>query len=133
MKKDSINPEELFVPRGFSHAVLVSSAHKTLYIGGQNAVDKEGKLVGGNNLKDQTAKILNNIGAILNDVGAKPDDIVKLDIHVKQGLNPQEGFEAFQETWPNLKSLPVITVVFVAGFGNPDWLVEIDAVAAIPE
>jgi enamine deaminase RidA (YjgF/YER057c/UK114 family) len=133
MKRDTVNPKELFTPRGFSHAILISGAHKTLYIGGQNAVDVEGKLVGGKSLKDQTAKVLNNIGSILAEVGAKPDDIVKLDIHVKQGLNPQEGFQAFQETWPNLKSLPVITVVFVAGFGNPDWLVEIDAITVLSE
>jgi enamine deaminase RidA (YjgF/YER057c/UK114 family) len=133
MKRDAINPKELFVPRGFSHAILISGAHKTLYIGGQNAVDNEGKLVGGNSLKEQTIRVLENMEKILNQAGVTPDDIVKLDIHIKQGQNPQEGFQAFQQAWANLKNLPIITVLFVAGLGNPEWLVEIDAVAVIAE
>jgi enamine deaminase RidA (YjgF/YER057c/UK114 family) len=133
MKKDTVNPKELFVPRGFSHAILVSGAHKTLYIGGQNAVDKEGKLVGGDSLKEQTKKILSNIESILADVGAKPDDIIKFNINIRQGQNPQEGFQAFQETWTDLKALPIITALFVAELGRPEWLVEIDAIAVLPE
>lgn len=133
MKREVINPKGLFVPRGFSHAILVSGTHKTLYIGGQNAVDSEGKLVGGDSLKEQTVRVLENIGRILDQASATPDDIVKLDIHIKQSQNPQEGFQAFQQAWANLKNLPIITVLFVAGLGNPDWLVEIDAIAVIAE
>jgi enamine deaminase RidA (YjgF/YER057c/UK114 family) len=43
------------------------------------------------------------------------------------------GFQAFQEKWGSSSHAPTITVLFVAGLGQPDWLVEIDAIAAIPE
>ncbi len=56
-----------------------------------------------------------------------------LNIHILQGQNPQEGFQAFQEKFGDMQVLPAITVLFVAGLGNPDWLVEIDAIAVLPD
>ena len=38
-----------------------------------------------------------------------------------------------QPKWGNGQSLPAVTVVFVAGLGNPEWLVEIDAIAEISD
>lgn len=126
-----INPQTLATPRGYSHAISVSGNHKTIYIGGQNAVDEKGNIVGKNNLKEQTMQVLANMEKILKEADAKLEDIVKFNIYLVQGQKPQEGFQAFQQKWSS-KKLPVITVLFVVGLGNPDWLVEIDAVAVVP-
>lgn len=131
MDLNYINPQTMATPRGYSHAVSVSGKHKTIYIGGQNAIDEKGNVVGKNNLKEQTLQVLANIEKILKDAGAKIEDIVKFNIYLVQGQKPQEGFQAFQEKW-NAKNFPAITVLFVAGLGNPEWLVEIDAVAIAP-
>jgi enamine deaminase RidA (YjgF/YER057c/UK114 family) len=120
-------------PRGYSHAVAVSGAHKNIYIGGQNAIDENGKLVGKGDLKAQTSQALTNIEKIMAKAGGRFGDVVKLNIHLVQGQNPQEGFQAFQEKFGNMEVLPAITVLFVAGLGNPDWQVEIDAIAVIDE
>jgi len=119
-------------PQGYSHAISVTGTHTTLYIGGQNAVDEKGFLVGKDNLKEQTEKVLDNIEKILKDAGANIESIVKFNIYLRQGQDPQKGFLAFQNKWGYLQHSPVITVLFVAGLGNPDWLVEIDAIAIIP-
>jgi enamine deaminase RidA (YjgF/YER057c/UK114 family) len=132
MKVDYINPENMSKPRGYSHAIAVSGDRKTIYIGGQNALDADGNVVGKGNLKEQTAQVLENIGKILNKAGAKLENVVKFNIHILQGQNPQEGFGVFQEKWGASPNLPTITVLFVAGLGNPDWLLEIDAVAEVP-
>ncbi len=131
MDLNYINPKTLATPRGYSHAISISGNHKTIYIGGQNAIDEKGNVVGKNDLKEQTRQILENIEKILKESNAKMEDIVKFNIYLVQGQNPQEGFGAFQQKWTSSKA-PVITVVFVAGLGNPDWLVEIDAVAVAP-
>lgn len=128
-----INPENMAKPRGYSHAIMVEGAYKTVYIGGQNAIDEKGNIVGKGNLKEQTGQVLNNMEKILATAGARLDSIVKLNIFVLQGQNPGEGFQAFQQKWAPGHNFPAITVVFVAGLGHPDWLVEIDAVAIIPE
>lgn len=132
-KIDYINPANMVKPRGYSHAISVSGNHRTVYIGGQNAIDGDGNLIGKDNLGEQTEQVLANIEKILESVGATLDNIVKFNIHILQGQNPQEGFMAFQKMWDMEQNYPTITVVFVAGLGNPDWLIEIDAIAIIPE
>ncbi len=122
-----INPENLVKPKGYSHAVSVSGDHQTIYIGGQNAIDEQGQVVGKGSLKEQTEQILTNIDKILSSVGSRLEDIVKFNIYLVQGQNPQEGFAAFQQRWKG--DPPIVTVLFVAGLGNPDWLVEIEAIA----
>jgi enamine deaminase RidA (YjgF/YER057c/UK114 family) len=126
-----INPPQLATPRGYSHAVSISGDFSTIYIGGQNAIDGQENLVGKNSLKEQTRQVLDNIETILNSVGANFSNVVKLDINLLLGQNPQEGFTAFQQKLGNNQSFPAVTVRFVNGLGRPEWLVEIDAIAVV--
>lgn len=128
-----INPENMIIPKGYSHAIAVKGNDKTVYIGGQNAINGNGELIGKNDLKKQTEQVLTNIEKILAKTGAKLENIVKFNIYIRQGENPQEGFQAFQEKWGMSRNFPTITVLFVAGLGDPDWLLEIDAIAVLPE
>lgn len=128
-----INPENMVTPKGYSHAITVNGNNKTVYIGGQNAINGNGELIGKNDLKKQTEQVLTNIEKILAKTGAKLENIVKFNIYIRQGENPQEGFQAFQEKWGMSRNFPTITVLFVAGLGDPDWLLEIDAIAVLPE
>lgn len=132
-KINYINPENMASPRGYSHAISVTGSHQTIYIGGQNAVDKKGNIIGKDNLKKQTEQVLNNIENILKESDGNLENVIKFNIYLVQGQNPQDGFEVFQEKWENNPNYPAITVLFVAGLGNTDWLVEIDAIAIIPE
>lgn len=133
MKKVYLNPDNMVKPRGYSHAVSVSGNYKTIFIGGQNAIDQNGDLIGKNNLKEQTEQVLINIEKILEHANAKIENIIKFNIHILAGQNPVEGFQVFQKRWGMTKDLPIVTVIFVDGLGHPDWLVEIDAIAVVPE
>lgn len=128
-----INPDNMVKPRGYSHAISVKGNHETLYIGGQNAIDENGVLVGKGNLNEQTEQVLTNIDNILEKSDAELHNVVKFNIYLVQGQNPQDGFQVFQRKWGENENFPTLTVLFVAGLGNPDWLVEIDAIAIIPE
>lgn len=133
MEIKHINPESMAKPIGYSHAISITGNHKTIYVGGQNAIDENGVLVGKNNLKQQTEQALININKVLENAGAKLENAIKFNIYVLQGQNPQEGFQAFQEKWKDRENFPIITVLFVAGFVNPDWLLEIEAIAVMQE
>lgn len=128
-----LNPAGLVQPRGWTHAITVTGNHKTIYIGGQDAVDAQGAVVGKGDLGKQTEKIFENLRAILAAAGADLHHIVKWTIYVVQGQSPQPAVEVFQKAWGTQHQPPVITVVFVVALGNPDWLVEIDAIAVVPE
>jgi enamine deaminase RidA (YjgF/YER057c/UK114 family) len=128
-----INPEGLHKNPAFTNVVTVTGPAKTIYIGGQDAVDASGTIVGKGDLKAQTEQILKNIKAALAASGAQPEHVVKWNIYVLQGQSVQEGYAAFQSVWGNPPNPPVITVVFVAALGHPDFLAEIDAIAVVPQ
>jgi len=58
LKVKHSNPEGLFDSRVFSQVVTVSGNAKTIYIGGQNAINSEGQLIGRDNLELQTKQVL---------------------------------------------------------------------------
>jgi enamine deaminase RidA (YjgF/YER057c/UK114 family) len=96
MNTSAINPSNMAKPRGYSHAIAVSGDRRTIYIGGQNAVDEHGNTVG-MDLTEQSRQVLLNIEKILDASGGKPENIVKLNIHLLHGQDPSRGFLAFQE------------------------------------
>ncbi len=49
----------------FTQAIVVTGAAKTIYIGGQDAVDKSGKIVGKGDLKAQTEQVFENLQTVL--------------------------------------------------------------------
>jgi enamine deaminase RidA (YjgF/YER057c/UK114 family) len=131
-KVEYINPANMITSKAFSQMVSVTGPHKTIYIGGQNAVDKDGNLIGSGDLGLQTKQVLINIGNALAAVNATYKDIVKWNIYMVAGSDPGVGYKAFQETVGQLENPPVITVLEVAGLGNPNYLVEIEAIAIKP-
>jgi enamine deaminase RidA (YjgF/YER057c/UK114 family) len=128
-----ISPDGLVKNPAFSHAAVVTGNVKTVYIGGQDAVDGDGNIVGKGDLGAQTEQVLRNVLTVLAAAGAGPEHVMKWNIYVLQGQSLMEGFQAFQRVWPQVTSPPLITGMFVAGLAHPDFLVEIEAVAGVPE
>jgi enamine deaminase RidA (YjgF/YER057c/UK114 family) len=124
-----INPEGLHRNPAFSQAVVVEQPAKTIYVGGQNGVDADGKVVG-STVGEQASQALRNLTTILESEGASLANIVSWSIAVVDGHDLREGFAAFQQAWNPADPPPAITVHVVAGLG-PSFLVEIDAVAVV--
>ncbi len=82
MEIKHINTNDMVRPRGYSHAVYVSGNRQTIYIGGQNAVDENGNIVGKGDLKKQVEQILSNIEKISKNAGAELESIVKFNIYI---------------------------------------------------
>lgn len=128
-----INPDGLSKNPAFSQVVTTQGKGKTVYIGGQDAVNVRGEIVGKGNIAEQTEQVMNNLQTALSACGATFDNLVKISIYVVQGQDLYRGFEVSQKFLGNLKNPPAISVLIVAGLANPDFLVEIDATAFIPE
>ena len=124
-----INPAGVPRSPAFSQAVVVERPAKTIYIGGQNGVDANGKVVGPT-VGEQTSQALRNLATILESEGAGLANIVHWSIAVVDGHPLDEGVAAFQQTWNRADPPPAITVHVVAGLG-PGFLVEIDAIAVV--
>jgi len=127
-----LNPPGLHQNPAFTQAVVVQGNTTTVYVGGQNAVDAAGSIVGQGDIGAQTEKALQNLQTALAAAGAELHHVVKWNLYILQGQSARVGFQAFQKVWGNRPNPPVITGVFVAALAHPDFLVEIDAVAVIP-
>jgi enamine deaminase RidA (YjgF/YER057c/UK114 family) len=128
-----ISPDTLNKNPAFSNVIVVTGQVKTVYVGGQDAVDASGNIIGKGDLKAQTEQVLKNIQAALEAGGAQPEHVVKWNIYIVQGQPLLEGFEAFQQVWGIPPNPPAITAMFVAELAHPDFLVEMDAIAIVPE
>ena len=128
-----INPDGLFKNPAFSQIVTTQGSGKTIYIGGQNAVNTQREIVGKGDISEQTEQVMKNVQTALSACGATFDNLVKLTIHIVQGQDLYRGFQASQKYLGGLKNPPVITGFFVFALAHPDFLVEIDAIAFIPE
>jgi enamine deaminase RidA (YjgF/YER057c/UK114 family) len=128
-KIDFINPEGLLKNPAFSQVAITKGNGSTIYIGGQNAITKNLVMIGKGDIALQTEYVLDNIELALNSCGATINDLVKLTIYIVQGQDVNKGFEGAQKFLKKLSRPPVITGIIVAALANPDYLVEIEAVA----
>ncbi len=124
-----VNPQGLHRSPAFSQAVVVEQPAKTIYIGGQNGVNADGKVVG-STVGEQAGQAFRNLATILESEGASLANIVHWTIAVVDGQPFEEGIAAFQQVWNPADPPPAITVHVVAGL-NPGFLVEIDAIAVV--
>lgn len=135
MSNIKINPAGLYesLPFGFSHAALQEGG-RTLHLAGQVAWDSNAQIVGAGDLAAQTRQALANLGAVLAAAGAGPADIVRLRTyvvdHTPDKLGPVLGeigaFYGDATPAPN-------TFLGVAALALPDFLIEIEATAVVPD
>lgn len=124
-----INPDELSKNPAFSQVAVTKGNGRTIYIGGQNAINKDLEIIGKGDIKAQTEYTLENIETAIKAAHATLDDLFKLTIYIVQGQDVRKGFEGAQGFLKKLKNPPIISGIIVAGLANPDYLVEIEAVA----
>jgi enamine deaminase RidA (YjgF/YER057c/UK114 family) len=127
-----LNPEGLPRNPAFSNVAIVSGRVRTVYIGGQDAVDADGRIVGIGDIAAQTEQVLRNLRTALTAAGAGPEHVVKWNVFIVDGQDFATGYAAFQRVWGTPLDPPIITAAVVAGLAHPDFLVEMDAIAVVP-
>lgn len=127
-----LNPAGLHKNPAFSQAVAVQSPRTTIYVGEQNAVDADGKVVGKGDLAAQVTQVFSNLKVALKAGGATLQDVVSWKLYLVEGQSLQEGYKVFQKEWGTAPNPPAITFQFVRGLAQPDYLVGMEAVAVRP-
>ena len=127
-----LKPDGIAPGNGYSH-VVVTSPGKLVFISGQVARDKQGNLVGKGDLRAQTVQVFENLKAALASAGATFNDVVKINWYVKD--YKQENLGILREVrtmYVNKDNPPASTLSGVAALAQDDYLIEVEAVAAIP-
>ena len=128
-----LSPEGLHRNPAFSQVVVTTGPTRTVYVGGHNAVDVSGAIVGKGDIGAQAAQVAKNLRVALEAADARVEHVVKWTVYVVQGqpLGPAMG--GFQQVLGELPNPPVISVLYVAGLAHPDFLLEVEAIAEVPE
>ena len=128
-----LSPDELSKNPAFTNVIVVTGNVKTVYVGGQDALDASGQIVGKGDIAQQTEQVLKNIETALRVAGASIEHVIKWNLYLVQGQPLEPGFAVFQRVWGRRPNPPAISMMYVAGLANPDFLLEMDAIAVVPE
>jgi enamine deaminase RidA (YjgF/YER057c/UK114 family) len=118
----------------YSHLVRVE-AKELLFLAGQVAVDADGNTVAKGDAGAQTRIAYEHIGGILADAGASYKDIVQVRTYLVGQENLQSYLDEREKLFNEIYAdgvYPPNTLVFVAALFEPDMLVEVEIIAAIP-
>jgi reactive intermediate/imine deaminase len=124
------NPPPLTTPTGYTHVVEVTGPVKTIYISGQVAYDKDGKVVGAGDMRAQTEQVFKNLETALGAAGAKFSDVVKMNTYVTDASQVAAIREIRARYFGT--TAPASTMVVVAALVRPELMIEIEVVAVVP-
>jgi 2-iminobutanoate/2-iminopropanoate deaminase len=124
LSPSSIHPP--FAP--YSHAVTVPPGQKLVFCSGQLGIASDGGIPP--DCGAQTELIFQNIAAILAEAGMGLSQIVRINAYV----TGREHLRAYMDVRNRLFAdpLPASTLMIVSGFARPEFVVEIEAIAAGP-
>jgi reactive intermediate/imine deaminase len=125
-----INPPTLSAATGYTHVVEVVRG-RTIYISGQIAFDKSGNVVGKGDFAAQATQVFENLKAALAAAGATFDSLVKVTTFVTE-MSQLAELRAIRGKYYG-KNAPASTLVQIGKLAHPDLMIEIEAIAVVPE
>lgn len=125
-----INPDNISKPfSSYSHVVTAEGAQKLVFAAGQVAADVDGRVLPPDDFDAQAKMVMQNLTNALAAGGAKISDVTKITIYI---CNPHDVPKArgILKTYFGEHS-PGSTLCILRGLANPDFLLEIEAIAAV--
>ena len=113
-----LNPADLPRSSAYSQAVVVEHPSRTVYVGGQNGVDRSGAVVAGD-LAGQTTRAVDNVRVALAAAGGTFSDVISWTVAVVAGQDLSSGLGAMHPALAGRTDPPVVTVLQVAGLAVP--------------
>ena len=126
-----LNPPDLGPPPGYSQVVEVQ-ASRIVFIAGQTALDEAGALVGKDDFAAQAEQVFRNLAVALEAVGCTAANLVKLTVFLRDMDNLGAYREARNRFFATVSppAAPAVTLIEVSKLYGPEFLIEIEAVAA---
>ena len=130
--KQQITSPKLRQPNGhFSHATTIEARGKLVFISGMTARAADGSITGVGNIEAQTRQVCETLKAAAEAAGGSLKDICRVDVYVRN----MEHFERIHKVRREYfePPLPASTMVEITKMTSPDYLIEINAIAVIPD
>ncbi len=129
--KKVITPASLVKPVGFSHGVLAEG--RLVFLAGQIAVDRDGKLVAPGDVVEQYRQVLRNLQAVVEEADGQMSDIVKLTMYVKD----RDDYRAHLKELGRVHKeyfgtyYPATVLVEISRFFEEGVLIEVEGIAVL--
>lgn len=124
-----VRPEGAPAVNGYSHAVVFGG--RLAAVSGQVPVDADG-LVAGPDAEAQVRQVYTNLETALRAAGSGLEHVVKLTVYLTD-LADLPAFRRVRDEHQDAARPPACSLVRVAGLVHPDFRVEIDALAVVPD
>ena len=132
MSIERIQPASLHVPTAYAHVAKVTGG-SLIFIAGQVPVNAAGEVVGKGDFGAQADQVFSNLTAALAAAGADWSRVVKIVQYIPgysaERHRPVLGDMRRKYMVPD--ELPVSTLLGIQSLANPDFLIEVDAIAAL--
>lgn len=130
MPKTQISSPALRTPPGvFSHATAIEAAGRLVFISGMTARRADGSIAGPGDVREQTRQVCENLKAAVAAAGGTLADICRVDVYVRNIEDFAKIHEIRAEYFSN--PLPASTMVEVSKLVDPEYLIEISAIAVV--
>ena len=125
-----INPKTISKPfTNYAHVVTAEGAKKLVFCAGQVAADVDGEVLPPDDFGAQAKMVMQNLKNALAAGGAKLSDVTKVTIYI---CNPHDVPKARGILFDYFgKHPPGSTLCILRGLANPNFLLEIEAIAAV--
>jgi enamine deaminase RidA (YjgF/YER057c/UK114 family) len=127
-----INPDSMHKNPAFSQGIIIPAGARLLVIGGQNAVNAKGEVVGKGDIAAQTTQAVDNLITVLETAGGRLEDLVRVGLILREDADLMAGFNAWMQRAGKLKKPPTVTTAIVSKLAVPDYLIEVEAMAVLP-
>jgi enamine deaminase RidA (YjgF/YER057c/UK114 family) len=112
----------------YSHAVEVTAGARLLFASGQLGLAPDDTLPEG--AEAQAERCFANLDAILAEAGMGRADVIRLNAFVT-AREHMAGYMSARDAWvAGIETPPASTLVIVSGFTRPEFLVEVEMIAA---
>lgn len=112
----------------YSHGIITRG--RLLFVAGQVALDESGELVGGDDAAAQARQVLVNLQRVIEAAGGRMADVARTTLYLTRLEDRGPVAEVRREFFPSPP--PANTLLVVSSLASPDYLVEIDAIVALP-
>ena len=123
-------PPDFYDPKSYSHVVEVEGG-RLLFVSGQVPVNAQRQLTS-KDFREQVERVYDNLETVLKSAGAGFENVVKTTNYLTNISHARAFREVRDARFAHLKIRPASTTVVITALVEPEFLLEIEVIAAVP-
>ena len=123
-------PPDFYDPKSYSHVVEVEGG-RLLFVSGQVPVNAQRQLTS-RDFREQVERVYDNLQTVLRSVGADFGNVLKTTNYLTNISQAKVFREVRDARFAHVKTRPASTTIVITALVEPEFLLEIEVVAAVP-